>query len=82
MSKTLSLEMNLSKQEFDEWLDMIEEAGKFSKEDIEKLRQMNNERVENLSCTRCNHKWLPRKKILPKVCPMCNNPYWNKERKR
>lgn len=77
----MELKMNLNKEEFNQWLDMIEEAGKLPKEGIDKLRKMNEERVTSLSCTRCNHKWLPRSNKKPKVCPNCNSPYWNKERR-
>ena len=80
MSKTMELKMNLNKEEFNQWLDMIGDAGKLPKEGIDKLRKMNEERIEPLQCTRCNHKWIPRKKELPKVCPLCNSPYWNKKR--
>ena len=82
MSKTINLEMNLNKEKFDQWLNMVEEAGRLPKKDIDKLRAMNNERVDTLSCTRCHHKWIPRSIKNPKVCPNCNSPYWNKERVR
>jgi predicted Zn-ribbon and HTH transcriptional regulator len=36
----------------------------------------------NLSCNRCNHSWWARSLSLPKVCPKCKSPYWNKERVR
>jgi len=78
----MELKLSLNKQEFDKWLNMVEKAGKLKEQDIEKLRALNNERVEPLSCKRCNHSWLPRTKKLPKVCPKCNSPYWNKKRVR
>lgn len=31
-----------------------------------------------LKCLRCGHIWIPRKPQLPKVCPKCNSPYWDK----
>jgi predicted nucleic acid-binding Zn-ribbon protein len=31
-----------------------------------------------LTCKRCGHIWKPRKEKLPKACPKCRNPYWNK----
>lgn len=34
-------------------------------------------------CTRCGHKWRPRtplSKRIPKVCPSCKSPYWDRER--
>ncbi len=33
-------------------------------------------------CERCDHAWIPREKDrLPKVCPLCKSPYWNKPRR-
>jgi hypothetical protein len=28
-------------------------------------------------CKRCNHKWLPRKKVQIRICPKCKSPYWD-----
>ena len=36
--------------------------------------------MSNFKCTRCLHEWKPRKKGLPRVCPKCKSPYWNKEK--
>ena len=72
--------MNLNKEEFNQWLNLVEEAARLPKDAIDKLRAMNEQRVIPLQCTRCHYKWLPRKSN-PKVCPNCNSPYWNKERK-
>ena len=33
-------------------------------------------------CKRCGHTWIPRSPNVPKVCPSCNSPYWNKDRKK
>ena len=34
-------------------------------------------------CYRCRHEWLPHhKNILPKVCPKCKTPYWDKPKIR
>lgn len=33
--------------------------------------------IPELECTRCGHKWHPRKTTWPKVCASCNSPYWN-----
>lgn len=38
--------------------------------------------VPYLKCLRCNHKWIPRSNKYPKVCPNCNSPYWNKDRRK
>ena len=35
-----------------------------------------------LKCKRCNHTWIPRTPKMPKVCPKCNSPYWNKDYSR
>lgn len=44
---------------------------------------MNNDIIlPTLSCNRCNHEWIPRANKLPEVCPHCNSPYWNKERRQ
>lgn len=32
-----------------------------------------------LKCKRCGHSWKSCKKKLPKRCPLCKNPNWNKE---
>lgn len=37
------------------------------------------------TCTRCGHNWQPRQeaqriKSMPKQCPRCHSPYWNKPR--
>ena len=34
-----------------------------------------------LICKRCGHRWLQRNIKLPKVCPSCKSPYWNRERR-
>jgi hypothetical protein len=41
-------------------------------------------------CLRCSHEWLPRNALqqgsrpttddLPRVCPHCKTPYWNRQR--
>lgn len=38
-------------------------------------------KIPTLQCNRCEHEWYPRSPKEPKVCPKCNSPYWNKERK-
>ena len=37
---------------------------------------------QKLRCKRCNHEWIQRDIKLPKVCPRCKSPYWNKERRK
>ena len=33
-------------------------------------------------CYRCGHEWRPNDlDILPRVCPKCKNPYWDRPRK-
>jgi len=29
-------------------------------------------------CLRCGHEWPSRLERLPKQCPKCRSPYWNK----
>jgi len=40
--------------------------------------------IPYLKCTRCKHKWVPRKPQPPKECPKCRSPYWDRpiERKK
>lgn len=71
--------MNLNKEEFNQWLDMVEESGRLPKKDIDTLRAMNMQRVIPLHCTRCGHYWKPRNG-KPKACPKCNSPYWDRDR--
>ncbi len=33
------------------------------------------------NCLRCGHTWIPRTEEIPKVCPKCKSPYWNKRMK-
>jgi hypothetical protein len=36
-----------------------------------------------LCCNRCNHRWIPKyKNKLPKFCPHCQSPYFNKPRQK
>jgi hypothetical protein len=37
--------------------------------------------LPKLKCLRCGYEWPPRADTLPKTCPECNSPYWNKPRK-
>jgi len=32
--------------------------------------------VTEYSCERCGHKWIPRNKCKPIICPKCKSPYW------
>jgi hypothetical protein len=32
------------------------------------------------TCKRCSHEWIRRRPDLPKTCPKCKSPYWNKPR--
>ena len=36
----------------------------------------------SLKCKRCGHDWIQRGIELPKVCPRCKSPYWNKKRRK
>jgi hypothetical protein len=37
--------------------------------------------IGEMECLRCGHKWLRRVPHLPKRCPHCFSPYWNKPRR-
>ena len=37
--------------------------------------------IKKQKCTRCGHEWYPESETLPKYCPRCHSPYWNKERR-
>ncbi len=38
-----------------------------------------DEYVKECVCQRCGHKWIPRKKGRPALCPnrKCHSPYWD-----
>ena len=38
--------------------------------------------ISGFRCERCEHEWVPKgqKLSLPRVCPRCKNPNWNKPR--
>lgn len=31
-------------------------------------------------CERCGHEWIPRGQFVPKICPSCKSPYWDRPR--
>lgn len=35
-------------------------------------------RTLELTCQRCGHEWVRRTLELPKYCPWCKSPIWNK----
>lgn len=37
--------------------------------------------LNHYTCLRCGHEWPPRKAKLPKWCPKCKSPYWDKPRR-
>jgi predicted nucleic acid-binding Zn-ribbon protein len=37
--------------------------------------------VDGYRCTRCGHEWVPRKSEVPRVCPKCKSPFWDRERR-
>lgn len=41
---------------------------------------MDDLKIPTLNCERCGHGWIPRSATLPRVCPKCNSPYWDKKR--
>jgi predicted nucleic acid-binding Zn-ribbon protein len=36
--------------------------------------------VVHATCGRCGHTWTPKGGRIPKRCPACTSPYWNRER--
>lgn len=36
--------------------------------------------VASLTCGRCGHIWQPSTDRMPRVCPKCKNPYWDRAR--
>ena len=36
--------------------------------------------LAKVCCKRCGHCWCLRRAKLPKICPCCKSPYWNKVR--
>ena len=34
--------------------------------------------LHSLGCSRCSHKWIPRKMEV-RVCPRCHSPYWDRK---
>ena len=32
-------------------------------------------------CNKCEHKWIPRLKELPKLCPKCHSPCWDRKKR-
>lgn len=41
------------------------------------------EHLHTLTCYRCGYEWAPKDFTkLPKSCPSCKSPYWNRQRVR
>ena len=38
-------------------------------------------KVKGYRCERCIHEWIPRKKVVPIICPFCKSAYFNIPRK-
>ena len=38
-------------------------------------------KVKKLKCMRCGHVWFPRKPEV-RICPNCQSPYWDRERRQ
>lgn len=36
--------------------------------------------ISKLTCKRCHHQWIRRKDELPRTCPKCKSPFWDKEK--
>ncbi len=41
---------------------------------------MNETKIPERKCKRCNHTWFIKKQQEPVVCPKCKSPYWNRDR--
>lgn len=44
-------------------------------------------KIFEMTCTRCGHTWMPRTSVLtggtlPRICPSCKSPYWDRARVR
>jgi len=39
--------------------------------------------LTGFKCGRCLYEWVPHRdtKGVPRICPKCKSPYWNKDRK-
>jgi len=44
------------------------------------MTQESTTMIVELTCTRCGHKWFPRRPGFPTRCPKCISPYWNRLR--
>jgi rubrerythrin len=63
--------------------DLIKEAHAiepFIQERKEKIARKRRNRKG--TCRRCGHRWKIRKETLPKACPACKSPYWNRAYKK
>jgi len=38
--------------------------------------------LKGYRCERCGHEWVPRGNEIPRVCPKCKSPYWDKPKKK
>lgn len=38
--------------------------------------------VTQYTCEKCGHKWIPRKKGKPKVCPVCKRMDWQEPKRK
>jgi len=36
-------------------------------------------KMKRYTCLRCKHSWIPRTDNIPKICPKCRSPYWDRE---
>ena len=46
-----------------------------------RIRNMNGSKIYQFNCLRCAHVWWPRSYNLPRRCPACNSPYWDRPRR-
>lgn len=41
------------------------------------MEMINVVTIHEYDCTRCGHRWIPRKQSYPKRCPNCTSAYWD-----
>lgn len=38
-------------------------------------------KLNGYECEKCGHTWIPRMEEVPRVCPKCKSPYYDKPRR-
>ena len=81
-SKEVSADKLKGERELQEKFWMVHNRMKKAVEKGEPIFLVLSDEDPYLYCKRCKHRWIPRAEKLPKFCPKCNSPYWNKEYSR